>query len=384
MKISAGNELILRFMLINISSGIAVGMINFIIPVYAISLSASSVEIGLIRGISGLGDLLVVLPAGFLVDYFGSRNMYSVSCVLGVFIILMLGAAGSTQLLLLLMLFYGMARTIRATSLNAAFFKNIGIIGAQKGGWYRGSMTIGASFIGPVIGGLAASAIDFSRYFIVSGAFLLVPLMIILTRNDPQARGKNFSLVDESNHYRSLLENRLIVSATVIESLNMALFITFSTFIAVLVIRDLALSPGIAAMLISLEGGATILVVFSCGRLLHRNNKYLYLISFSITVLALLLLGTSSDIFVLAAASLVAGAGSGLITLATFSQVGSVEGEKGKIAGIFSLGHAAGAILGPSLGGLAGDVFGVRAVFLSFVPLFAALALYVFMEGTKP
>jgi len=69
MKIFEGNELILRFMFINISSGIAVGMMNFIIPVYALSLNATSTEIGLIKGISGIGDLLVVLPAGFLVDY---------------------------------------------------------------------------------------------------------------------------------------------------------------------------------------------------------------------------------------------------------------------------------------------------------------------------
>jgi len=46
------NELILKFMLINISSGIAMGMMSFIIPVYAINLKATSTEIGLINGIS--------------------------------------------------------------------------------------------------------------------------------------------------------------------------------------------------------------------------------------------------------------------------------------------------------------------------------------------
>lgn len=182
MKFFEGNELIFRFMLINISSGVAVGMMNFIIPVYALSMNATSTEIGLIKGISGIGDLLVVLPAGFLVDYFGSRKMYSVSCVFGAAIIMLLSLAGTPELLLLMMVFYGVARTFRTTSLSAAFFKNMNTIGTRKAGWYKGSMTIGASFIGPLIGGIAAIAMGFKSYFVITSAFLLVPLMVIFAR----------------------------------------------------------------------------------------------------------------------------------------------------------------------------------------------------------
>ncbi len=91
MKISGANGLILKFMLINISTGIAMGMMNLILPIYAISLNATSTQIGLIKGISGLGDLLIVLPAGFLVDYLGSKKMYSISAVLGAIIISLIG-----------------------------------------------------------------------------------------------------------------------------------------------------------------------------------------------------------------------------------------------------------------------------------------------------
>ncbi len=79
MKIFESNEFIFRFMLINISSGIAVGMMSFIIPIYALSLKATSTEIGLINGFYGVGLLLLVLPAGFLVDCLGSKKMYSVT-----------------------------------------------------------------------------------------------------------------------------------------------------------------------------------------------------------------------------------------------------------------------------------------------------------------
>ncbi len=386
MKFFEGNELIFRFMLINISSGIAVGMMNFIIPVYALSLNATSIEIGLIKGISGIGDLLVVLPAGFLVDYFGSRKMYSISCVFGAMTIMFLSLAGTPQLLLLLMVFYGVARTFRTTSLSAAFFKNMSTIGARKAGWYKGSMTIGASFIGPIIGGISAIAMGFTSFFVFTSAFLLVPLGVIFARKNNRSnpiRLNNSSFIDASNHYKLLAKNRTLVSATIIESLNTAFFITFSTFLTVFVIRDLGLSPGIAAILISLKGGATIFVVFFCGQLLGRNNNSLYLFSFIVTILALLLFGISSDISLLALASIVIGIGSGFITLITFTQVGNIDGEKGKIAGIFSFGHGTGAIVGPTLGGVIGDAFGVQAIFLAFMLPFGALAFYTFMYGRK-
>ncbi len=81
--------------------------------------------------------------------------------------------------------------------------------------------------------------------------------------------------------------------------------------------------------------------------------------------------------------SVILGIGLGLITLINFTQVGTIEGEKGKIVGIFSFGQSMGVIFGPAIGGIIGDAFGVQAIFLSFIPLFCALAVYTFMNGRK-
>ncbi len=382
MKFFEGNELILRFMLINISSGIAVGMMNFIIPIYALSLKANSTEIGLITGISGIGDLLIVLPAGLLVDYFGSKKVYSASCMLGATIIMLLSFVTVPALLLPVMVFYGMARAFRITSQNAAFFKNLNIIGTRRAGWYNGSMTIGVALIGPLIGGLAAIATGFTSYFVFTGMFLLIPLIVIFAytnhRNNLQVKPGNSSIIGASNHYKYLSKNRILMFATMIGGLNTALFIAFTTFITVFVIRDLGLSPGIAAMLISIKGGAT-LVVFFCGHLLRRNKNNLYLFSFILTILSLLILVISKDTFHLAIASAVQGIGSGLISLINITQVGNIEGEKGKIAGIFSFGNGIGAIFGPTLGGIIGDAFGLKAIFLAFMLPFGVVAFYTYL-----
>ncbi|HEY9247060.1 MAG TPA: MFS transporter, partial [Candidatus Methanoperedens sp.] len=387
MKISDGNSLILKLMLINISTGIAMGMMNLILPIYALSLDATSTEIGLIKGISGVGDLLVVLPAGFLVDYLGSKRMYSVSAVMGALTIISISFATSIEFLLLIMVFFGMARTLRTTSLSADFFKHMNAIGTKRGGWFKGSMTMGGGFIGPMVGGIAAVAVGFTGYFALASAFLLAPFMVIIARantgNNPQIKPRNSSFQDASNHYRALIKNRTLTSATIIESLNSAFFITFATFITVLVIRDLGLSPGVAAIMISLKGAATILVVFFFGHLVLRNNNNLYLFSFAITILGLLVLGLSRDTLLLAVASIILGVGSGMITLTTFTQVGNIDGEKGKIAGIFSMGLGMGSIIGPTLGGVIGDYFGVQAIFLAFMVPFGALIIYTFLNGKR-
>lgn len=387
MKFFDGNELIIKFMLINISSGIASGMMSFIIPIYALNLKSTSTEIGLITGMTGIGILLVVLPVGYLVDHFGSRKMYSISCVFGIATILLISFATDLKFFFMTMVLYGMTATLRSTSLSASFFKNLTLIGTKRAGWYQGSMTLGGAFIGPLIGGIAAIAMGFSNYFILTSAFLLLPLIMINLfqdrKNNSPAKLRNSSFIDASGQYKALIKNQILISTTLIESLNIALFITFTTFITVLAIRDLGLSPDIAAMLISLRGGATILVVFFCGQLLRKNNKNLYLFSFILIIFALFLLGISTDSPLLAIASIILGIGIGLIGMIDFSRVGNIDGEKGKIAGIFSFGQGTGAIIGPTLGGIIGDAFGVQRIFMAFMLPYFLLVVYVFITGRK-
>lgn len=313
--------------------------------------------------------------------------MYSISCVFGIATILIISFAADLRFLLLAMVLYGMAGTLRSTSLSAAFLKNLTFIGTKRAGWYQGSMTLGGSFIGPLIGGIAAIAMGFSNYFILTSAFLLLPLIVINIftdrKNNSPAKLRNSSFIDASSQYKALIKNQILISTTLIESLNIALFITFTTFITVLAIRDLGLSPDIAAMLISLRGGATIFVVFFCGQLLSRNNNNLYLFSFILIIFALFLLGISTNSSLLAIASIILGIGTGLIGLIDFSRVGNIDGEKGKIAGIFSFGQGTGAIIGPTLGGIIGDGFGVQKIFLAFMLPYFMLVVYAFINSKK-
>lgn len=385
-RLSEDNDLILKFMVINVCTGTWVGMVNFIIPVFALSLGATPVEIGLVRGLSGVGDLLLVLPAGLMIDYFGSRKIYVASCLIGGAITIMLALAWTPWILIGMMIFYGMARSIRTTSLNASFFQHMNAIGVRKGGWYKGSMTVGAQFLGSLIGGALAVTLSFVGYFISASLFLLMPvfiasggkkgLMISPSTDKPGLKGS----VDG---YRQLLRNQTLLTATTTECVNTAFALTFSTFLTVMVITSLGLSIATAAVLISLRGAANILVVFFGGRLLELNYNHLYAVSFVMSSLGLVLLGTSSDVWLLMLASVILGLFSGVMTLVTFTQVGSTCGEKGKVSGVFSFGQKVGMVAGPVLGGIVGDVIGLQAIFLCFIPFFLLMALYNLLAGRK-
>lgn len=380
------NDLITRFMIINICTGIWVGMVNFIIPVFALSLGATPVEIGLVRGLSGLGDLLLVLPAGLMIDYFGSRKMYIASCAIGGAITILLALAWTPWVLIVMMIFYGMARSIRTTSLNASFFQHMNTIGARKSGWYKGSMTVGTQFLGSLIGGALAVALSFAGYFFAASAFILMPILIAFGGKSDlmisASRGKP-GLKGSVDGYRQLLRNKVLVVATTTECINTAFALTFSTFLTVMVITSLGLSIAMAAILISLRGMANILVVFFGGRLLEFDYNHLYAVSFVMSSVGLLLLGTSQDVWLLMLASVILGLFSGVMTLLTFTQVGNTDAEKGKVSGVFSFGQKAGMVAGPVLGGVVGSFIGLQAIFLCFIPFFLLMTAYYLVEGRK-
>lgn len=75
--------LITSFLILNVSSGMVAGAMQLVVPIYAMSLQATTAQIGLIRGISGVGMLLLVIPAGFLVDHFGSKRLFLAGSLTG-------------------------------------------------------------------------------------------------------------------------------------------------------------------------------------------------------------------------------------------------------------------------------------------------------------
>src|SRR5512139_1186333 len=179
-EIETPKGLITSFLILNIVSGTVGGAMQLVVPLYAMSLHASTAQIGVIRGISGLGMLLLVIPAGFLVDHYGSKKLFLTGSVSGFVSTLALVLAKVPIAMIALMGLSGLFSSLKMTALNASFFHNLKNMGMEKAGWFKGSMSIGLTFLGPAFGAFLVSVAGFQAIFVLLAALTLIPTTLVL------------------------------------------------------------------------------------------------------------------------------------------------------------------------------------------------------------
>ena len=389
-EIDTPKGLITSFLILNIVSGTVGGAMQLVVPLYAMSLQASTVQIGLIRGISGIGMLLLVIPAGFLVDHFGSKKLFLTGSVSGTLSTLALILAKVPIAMIALMGLSGLFSSLKMTALNASFFRNLKNMGLEKAGWFKGSMSIGLTFLGPMFGAFLVKVAGFHAIFLLLGLLTLIPMVLVLFfHNEPVKSGPMAELSEvigkQLKEFQQLVGHRALYLPLLTESLSTACFATFSTFIVVIAVKVLHLPPSAASFLMMVEGGVFIFTVFIAGPLITKMTQFqLYLLSVAVTVAGLVSLTLSITFMLIAISSVVLGLGLGLINLVTSSRIGQMEGEKGKIVALFAASVGAGISLGPMLGGVVGQYLGTQNIFLTFIPLFLLLVLLAFItEGEQ-
>ncbi len=379
MSPSHRHVLIGSYLILNITSGTTAGAMQVAVPLYALSLHAALGDVGFIRGVSGLGMLLLVIPAGFLVDHYGAKRLFLVGGLCGTLATCGLVFAASPGAIALLMGVAGLFAALKMTALNSSFFTNLQAMGIEKAGWFKGSMSIGLAFLGPLLGGCLVEMMDFGALFQLFAALTLVPIaLVFFFHDDPPVRslddGGQSGLIRQLTEFRALLRQRSLYLPLLTECLSTALFATFSAFIVVIAVQSLHLQTTVASVLMSIEGGVFIVTVFAAGRLIRTLSQLqLYVLSVSVVVGGLFALAFAESFLALAGSTAILGLGLGLINLVVSSRIARIEGEKGKIVGLFSAAIGVGISLGPMSGGVIGSWLGTSAIFLAFVPLFLVL-----------
>jgi MFS family permease len=368
------SRILVSFLILNIVTGTVGGAMQIAVPSFALDLHATTAEIGLIRGVAGIGILLLVIPAGLLVDHFGARSLFILGSFGNALITFTLSLAGAPLTLIVLQGVLGLFAALKITALNAAFFARVSDMGLSRAGWFRGSMSIGLTFVGPLLGGFLDERLASGHVFQTLGWLALAPTALVLffhREPKPVRRGSlREGLVAQLHELRGLLASRDIHFGLLTESISTGCFATFSAFVVVLAVTRLNAEVGAASILMTIEGGAFIVVVFAVGSLITRlSREALFLLSFAVSSAGLVALALSETFVAAAAGSGVLGIGLGLFNLVTASQMGRLAGDKGKVVSLFGAAMGIGASLGPILAGLIGNWFGTPAIFLSFIPL---------------
>lgn len=380
------HKLILSYIILNIAMGTAGGIFQITLPLYALSLKATTAQIGLISGASGLGLLLLVIPAGFMVDHFGSKRLFLAGSLAGAAAAFSLIMARTPAALIALACCQGVFGSVKMTSLSASFYRSLKEIGIEKAGWFKGSMSIGLTFIGPVLGGYLAKSAEFPFIIKLTVALMLIPTLLVYffhSEHPGPVRTAGFreTAAAQLRGFTLLLRQRTICRALLMETLGAASISTFITFIVVLTVRDWHLKPTIVSALLTLEGAVFILTVFLWGRPVSRIATHtVIMISFALSGLGFLGLALAGNLFSLFAATVLLGHGLGLINLITSARIGTVEGEKGKVVGLFAAATGVGISAGPLLCGFVGQYLGNQAVFMTYVPLFVIFGLATYLS----
>jgi len=370
-------------MSLSILSGIASGILQLIVPLYAISLCATAAQVGYSKGIIQLGSLIVALPSGFIIDKFGSRKVYIVSCFFDVFAIVMISATTTFKSFLAVLFLEGIAGSIRWTSVNSAFFEKINQIGNEKSGWVRASMAIGLNFIGPLLGGTIIGRNNYSSVFYIIGELLFATifLSVFLQNNDKKEKDEFKNKGNIYIQFKELFKNRFLIRTALIQSFIMSCFTACSVFIVVFLLR-LEYETNTIALIMALQGVGFISIMFLGGKLLKKIKlRSLYIGSALLVIVGLCAIAFINNILLICLGTVLIGFGAGLNTNISYSILGEMKGEKGKISGLFYLFTGTGMALGPLVGSIMISLLGIRFGFIVFIPI--ELTILIFILNNK-
>ncbi len=370
-------KLLTGFLILNILTGICSGIFSIVLPMYVINLGAGAGQVGLVKGISGIGALLMVLPSGLLVDNYGSKRLYILGSIISMITTAVLSFLSSPIIIIGAMLIQGFSNSLRFTSLNASFFGRLKEIGLNKSGWYRGSLSIGLTFIGPFIGGVLTKYLSYPLIFQIVAVLTIIPCAFILFVDNSKSGSmqkkrklKEAFLKSEWIELFQLFKLKDIRNTVIMEGISTACFSTFASFIVVYAVTTMGVDTQQATNFIILEGVAYIMAVFTLGGLMLKYSKRtLYLISSLVMSLGLLLIGAAGHTIIILSGIVLLGAGTGLLNILTFSNLGSNQAKKGKISSALSACTSLGMSLGPMVSGAIGELYDYNAIFLSYIPV---------------
>jgi len=255
----------------------------------------------------------------------------------------------------------------------AAFFSRLDSFGHSRAGWTRASLAVGANFIGPLVGGVLASRLSYRYSYLIVGAVvaspaLALPLFHSAARVSTPARhesGEPFL-----SQFRGLLGNRPLWRVALLQSAGISCNGSYMIYIVLLVVTTLGHSPAAASQLIAAQGIAFVASMFWGGRLFERHSlRILYGGSYTLQAIGLLVTGFLTGHWQLMAGAIAFGLGTGMLTTVSFSRLGGMPGQKGKLSGLFFLITGTGVALGPLWGGLLVRLWGIQAAFIGFVPI---------------
>ena len=346
---------------------LGMGIIAPLLSIYADSLGASGLWIGIIFSAFALSRSVFMPFIGRISDRRGRKNIILLGLLAYSAISICYIFAGSVYSLTVVRLIHGAASAM-VVPIAMAYIGELSEKG--KEGSHMGNFSISLFLglgVGPFMGGFLNDTLGFASVFWVMAALSIFSALLILVLLPPfvgegptsvTAEGKSVSL-------RMALKNpwmRGVAAFTFLSALCRGSLMVFVPLYG----PTIGLSPSEVGIAISLNIFLMALLQFPCGQLTDRGNKLGLIVAGSaLTAISIALVPLSSTFMGLLAVSVLLGAGSALQQppiMALTVQAGKEIGM-GVSMGAYNSFMSIGMIVTPLMGGCLLDLLGIDTIF---------------------
>jgi DHA1 family multidrug resistance protein-like MFS transporter len=369
------------------------GIVAPAIPAFARQFGVSIAAAASVISAFALMRVAFALPAGRLVDRFGSRQVMTIGVAVVAVSSVLAGFSRSFAQLLVLRGVGGLGSAMFSVSAQALLLASVP--SGQRGrasGLYTGGFLLGG-ITGPALGGIV-TAWSLRAPFFLYGALLVIPAVIAAVALGPVARPVAQRATASPRESLAVLAGALRSRAyRTVAAVNLAdgfAVLGVRGAIIPLFVRDSlhrsATWTGIGFLVFAAMNGAALL---PAGRVADTLGRRPVMVAgCAISAAGLLLLAVLPGLWAYLGALAIAGAGSGLLDVAPAAMLGDLLSAQGRQGGtlvaFFQMAGDAGAVTGPVVAGLLVDSASYPAAFGLAAGVLAVAALLAVMTPEPP
>ncbi len=349
-------------------TSIGLGTTSFLLPVYATSLGAGYVDLGIMGAFRNVVYTLMTITVGYLLDRFERIRIYVGFMVISMAVIALFGVMSQVMLLIIWSSLLGLVSAafwVTASTLTAEISPSEKL--SQSMGRYNLSWILGF-VVGPAVGGYISGAFGFQILFLFLSGVILISIVVILLRLKPglelrnrgESNGLNFSPLK-----KLALAYLTLVPFTIILGIYMAIMPGY--------LKLAGLATSLVGLLITMTNGVRGIGFFNSERFVAWGTTKSVSLASILLFIGMLTFSYANSTLQYAFPLILYGVAAGIMTplmldyIAKRCDKGSLGAAMGLHEGVYGIGMC----LGPMIGGAIAEFFGPQLLYrlLSVVAL---------------
>lgn len=367
---------LLGFIGLTLLSGMTIGMNKVLATLLGLELHVSNLQLATISSAETFAMALGTLPAGMILARGNPKYLYAGVSLLLSAVFCILPWLPGWHWVALLMFLVGLCISLRIVAMSTIFLVRLPELGQGKAGWYKGTLTLGMQFVGPLTGNYLTAHLGLKTGFLISAA--MFALLAVLgwqvlpasagRRAAPGAPGAPDAAAPAAT-LRQLMRLPAVRTTYLFEVLASFTASSVGVFSILLAIRVLHWPRQHAVWLMAVQGLSFVAVLLGMGTLVLRSRfKQRYYGAAHLAIIgALLLLGLAPTTPAYLGASLLLGLGLGVNSLVNTDRIARAPVDKARVSAHLTLFGMAGGASGALVAGRLADLIGLQNVFLVWV-----------------